>query len=116
MHAILLIPHSGTDVRTHEIVVKDAVCGSKTDGGCELSTINIERTACPNVYRFAIGLFLEHFGRQVTGSAGETEPRLLVALNFDGQAEVGQLDSGTFCLARQQQVFRLQEAYCGALA
>lgn len=37
-----------------------------------------------------------------------TKPSLLFSLDFDGQAEVGQLDGGPLLLGREQQVFRLQ--------
>ena len=37
-----------------------------------------------------------------------TKPSLLFSLDFDGQAEVSQLDGGALLLRREQEIFRLQ--------
>lgn len=52
--------------------------------------------ARPDVHWLAVRLLLQHLRREVAGSAGEAEPRLLVALQLDRQTKVGQFDGSTF--------------------
>lgn len=65
-------------------------------------------SARPNVDGFAVGLLLQHLWREITGRAGESEPRQLFQLHFDGQAKVRELHSCSFSLAGQQEILGLQ--------
>ncbi len=51
----------------------------------------------------------EGWGGRERDALGLTEPRKLITLHLDGQAEIGQLHSGSTRLARQQQVLGLLE-------
>lgn len=50
------------------------------------------------------------------GYVVQTEPRLLVSLHLNGQAEVGQLDGGSFGLGGQQKVLWLGDTHSASAA
>ena len=64
--------------------------------------------ACPDVDWLGVRLLLQHLRGQVAGGSGKPEPRLLVALDLDGQPEVSQLHSRAFLLGSQQQILWLK--------